>query len=87
MIHIEGDYYLDSDRYQFIICEKKIGKSGKRKDQEVMDQIAFCGNLFQVKDWLMQHELRQNLEMLKNIDECIQLSQTIDKSLMGVGKK
>lgn len=87
MIHIEGNYYLDADRFQFIICEKKVAVTGKNAGQEYYDQVAFCGNLFQVKNWLFTQEVRSNIEILKNIEECVKLSNTIDKSLMGVGKK
>ena len=87
MIHIEGDYYLDSDRFQFIICKKLIAKTGKNVGQEYYDPVAFCGNLFQVKNWLFNEEIRNDLDIIKNIEECVKLSNTIDKSLMGVGKK
>ena len=87
MIHIEGNYYLDADRYQFIVCERKVKKEGKDIGSEYYDQVAFCGNLFQVKNWLFNEEVRSNIEIFKNIEECVKLSNTIDKSLMGVGKK
>lgn len=87
MIHIEGNYYLDADRFQFIICEKKVAVTGKNAGREYFDQVAFCGNLFQVKNWLFTQEVRSNIEIIKNIEECVKLSNTIDKSLMGVGKK
>ena len=81
MIHIEGNYYLDADTYQFIVCEKKERKSGKDKGEEFYEQIAFCGNLSQVKDWLFTQELRDNIGLLENIDKCIELSKTIDGGL------
>ena len=84
MIHIEGDYYLDSDRYQFIINRKMVNK---KTGKEYFNPVAFCGNLFQVKNWLFNEEIRDNIEILKNIEECVKLSNSIDKSLMGVGKK
>ena len=86
MIHIEGNYYLDADTYQFIICEKKVRKDGKDAGSEYYDQIAFCGNLFQVKNWLFNQELRSNIELIKNIGKCVELSNSIDKSLTAVGK-
>lgn len=84
MIHIEGDYYLDSDRYQFIINRKMVNK---KTGEEYFNPVAFCGNLFQVKNWLFNEEIRNDLQILKNIEECVKLSNSIDKSLMGVGKK
>ena len=84
MIHIEGNYYLDADTYQFIVYEKVISKKNGR---ESYNPRAFCGNLFQLKDWLINKEIFDNIELLNNISRCEELSKTIDKTLTGVGKK
>lgn len=84
MIKITDRWYLDSDRFQFIIREKKLSK---KDGKEYLDPTAFCGNLFQVKNWLLNQEIKDNLGLIENIDECIRLSNTIDKTLTGVGKR
>ena len=56
MIHIEGNYYLDADTYQFIVCEKKERKSGKDKGEEFYEQIAFCGNVKDVVILILNQE-------------------------------
>lgn len=81
MIKITDKWYLDSDKYQFIICEKKIAQKGENIGNEYYDQVAFCGNLFQVKSWLMNEEIRADLELLNNIDKCIRLSNSINQAL------
>lgn len=86
MIHIEGNYYLDSDKYQFIVCEKKKRLSGREIGEDYYDPVAFCGNLLQLKDWLFTQELRDNLNLLNNLEECIKLAYSIDKSLAGIEK-
>lgn len=84
MIKITDRWYLDSDRFQFIVKEKKLSK---KDGKEYLDPVAFCGNLFQVKNWLLNQEMKDDLSLIENIDECIKLSNSIDKTLTGVGKK
>lgn len=84
MIKITDRWYLDSDSMQFIIYEKTISK---KNGKEVYNPRAFCGNLFQLKNWLINKELFDNIELLNNIRRCEELSNTIDKTLTGVGKK
>jgi len=83
MIQINDRWYLGSDAFQFIVYEKAINKKGK----EAFYPRAYCGNLFQLKNWLINKELFDNVELLENIKRCEELSNTIDKTLTGVGKK
>lgn len=85
MLKINGRWYLDSDSMQFIIYEKTISKSGKTAGQEVFTPKAFCGNLFQVKNWLFNQEIKDNVELLNNIEERVKLSNSIDGELYGSG--
>ena len=86
-IKVTDKYYIDADRFQFIALEKKTAKEGKNAGKEWFDPVAFCGNLFQLKNWIFNQEIRDNIELINNISKCVELSNTIDKSLMGVGKK
>lgn len=86
-IKITDKYYIDADKFQFIVLEKKIAKEGKNPGSIKYDPVAFCGNLFQLKNWILNQEIRDNVDLLNNINKCVELSNTIDKSLMGVGKK
>ena len=83
MIKINDRWFLGSDSMQFILYEKTISK---KNGKEVYNPRALCGNLFQLKNWLINKELLDNIELLGNIDKCIELSNTIDKTLTGVGK-
>ena len=87
MIKITERFYIEADRFQFIVLEKKISKEGKNVGSVKYDPVAFCGNLFQLKNWIYNQEIRDNIDLLNNITKCVELSNTIDKSLMGVGKK
>ena len=83
MIHIYDKWYLDSDAFSFIISERSTIKDENSKNfgQEIFKNVAYCGNLYQVKNWLMNEEIRSNLELLNNLDECIKMSNSIDSGL------
>lgn len=83
MIKINDRWFLGSDAMQFILYEKTISK---KNGKDVYSPRAFCGNLFQLKNWLINKEVFDNMELLENIDKCIELSNTIDRTLTGVGK-
>lgn len=85
MIELSERWFLDSDNLQFILYEKTMGQDGKRKGVEVFTAKAFCGNIEQLKNWIINQELKDNIELLNNIDKCIELSNTIDRSLSEVG--
>ena len=82
MIKITDEYALDSDTYNFIIKEKHTTKKGK----EVWEDVAYCGNLTQVKNWLMNRHISKDLSILENVCIAEELSKTIDKSLSEVLK-
>jgi len=70
MIKLTDKYILDSDKFNFIV---KI-KTEKGKYREV----AYCGNLKQVKNWIMENEIKADLTLLENIDKVIEMSNTLD---------
>lgn len=78
MIRINDRYYLSSDAYAITVCEKKINKKGETR----YEPIAFCGTLKQVKDYLVTHEIIENVELLMNIDKVRQLCEQIDDSFI-----
>ena len=75
---INEKYYLDTDSFSYIIREKKISK---KSGEVYYEPIAFCGNLVQLKDYLINKEILDNIELLDNIDKVIELSHSIDKSI------
>lgn len=79
MIKITDEYYLDKDSIQFIVKEKYVNKKGEEKFKD----IAFCGNLKDVKSFLFTKEIRKDLTILENVELCIQLSNRIDRGLIG----
>lgn len=80
MIKITDEYYLDKDSIQFIVKEKYVNKKGEEKFKD----IAFCGNLKDVKNFLYTKEIRKDLTILENVELCIQLSNRIDRGLVGM---
>lgn len=82
MIKINDRYYLSSDSYSITVCEKKIIKEGKHKGEERIEPIAFCGTLKQVKEYLVTHEIIENVDLLMNIDKVRQLCEQIDDSFI-----
>lgn len=79
MIKITDEYYLDKDSIQFIVKEKYVNKKGEEKFKD----IAFCGNLKDVKNFLFAKEIRKDLTIMENVELCIQLSNQIDRGLVG----
>ena len=78
MIQLTDKYYLDSDSYAFLLKEKKVSK---KKEETYYEIIAYCGNLTQVKEFLITKEVREDSELLNKIDKVIQLSKNIDNAL------
>ena len=82
MIKINDKYYLSSDAYAITICEKKVAQKGKNKGKTEYEPIAYCGTLKQVKEYLVTHELMENIDLIQNIDEIRKLCGQIDDSFM-----
>lgn len=82
MIKINDRYYIDSDPYSIAVLERRVVEEGKNKGQEYFTAIAWCGNLIQLKEYLMFQSLKDNIELLNNIEKCIELSHTIDRGII-----
>lgn len=79
MIKLTEKYYLDSDEMQFIVKEKKTRQTGKNTGQEIYEPIAFCGNLKQIKNFMINRIVIDDLDILVNIDKLNEISNKIDK--------
>ena len=77
MIEITDEYALDSDTYNFIIKEKRKTKKGGYK----WEDVAYCGNLTQVKNWILNRCIIKDLSILENVCIAEELSKKIDGSL------
>jgi hypothetical protein len=58
-IHIEvGDkWVITSDQYQFLLNEKKVGKSGSRKGVEFLDVIGYYPKISQLISSLIRRHI------------------------------
>ena len=75
MIRINDDYYIDSDTYNFILLKKDINK---KNGKEEYDPIAYANKLEQLKTFLFERELKENIDLLNNIDKCIELKRELE---------
>lgn len=61
-IHIEvGDkFVITSDQYQFILNEKKVGKTGSREGVEFLDVIGYYPKISQLISSLIRHHIERS---------------------------
>ena len=78
MIEINDKYAISSDAFSFCVKEKIKTKKGDYRWKD----IAWFGNLKQLKSFLMEKEIREDLSILENVSMCIALSEKVDE-LMG----
>jgi len=65
MEKITEKYYLGSNKSTFILYEKRISATGK----ETFKNLGYMATLEAVYTTLLNKELRENLEMLNNIEK------------------
>ena len=63
MIKISDKFYLSADRFQFIIKEKKIKKTGVKKGETFYDNYAFYPKLSQIFSFMFELGLKEDLEV------------------------
>lgn len=63
MEKINDKYYLGSNKYTFILYEKKISSSGK----ENYKNIGYLSSLDEVYNTIIEKEIKQDLSILNNI--------------------
>ncbi len=83
MIQLNDKYYLDSDVFNFILLERSIIKDENSKNfgQERFDPIAYCGTLEQVRSFIFEKEIRADINLLTNIDKCIELKDELMRKI------
>jgi hypothetical protein len=79
MIKINEKYYLDSDSVQYILIEKSIvaKEDSKNHGKETFKNIAYYGTLENLKVALLEKEIKDNLDLLNNIDKVIELKKEL----------
>lgn len=56
-IDINNQYVITSDRYQFILQEKKIATSGKSEGKEWLDVVGYYPTIPKLVSGLALHDL------------------------------
>jgi len=81
MLKINEKYYLDSDSLQYILIEKNIvaKKDSKNCGKETFKNIGYYGTLESLKKSLLEKEIKDNLDLLNNIDKIIELKKELEK--------
>ncbi len=81
MIKITDKYYLDSDSCNYILIEKSIVKKEDSKNYgtETFKNIAYYGNIEGLYNGIIEKEIKENIELLNNIDKIIAIKNEILK--------
>ena len=87
-IKVTDKYDIEADEHQFIVVEKKVGKSGKKAGEEYTVVVGYVNNIAHALDLIYRIETRkwvaQNEATLK---EAAKAFQKIAKELQEFGKK
>ena len=73
MLAITKNYYLGSNKNSFTLFEKKISDSGK----ETMKNLGYFSTLDQVYDALMKKEIKDNMDLLNNIQKVAEMIEEL----------
>lgn len=81
MIKITDKYYLDSDSCNYILIEKSIvqKEDSKNYGTETFKNIAYYGNIESLYNGIIEKEIKENIELLNNIDKIIAIKHEILK--------
>lgn len=81
MLKINEKYYLDSDSLQYILIEKSIvqKEDSKNYGKETFKNVGYYGTLEVLKQALLEKEIKDNIELLNNIDKVIELKNDLEK--------
>ena len=81
MLKINEKYYIDSDSCNYILLEKSVVQDEKSKNygKEVYKNIAYYGNVNSLYNGLIEKEIKENIELLNNIEKIIELKEEMLK--------
>lgn len=81
MLKINEKYYIDSDSCNYILLEKSVVQDEKSKNygKEVYKNVAYYGNINSLYNGLIEKEIKENIELLNNIEKIIELKEEMLK--------
>lgn len=77
MKKLNDKYYLDSDTYNLILCEKMIVKKGKNQGQEYYEPIGYYASIKDLYKAIIEKEIKSDLNLLDNIQKVVELINEI----------
>lgn len=79
MIKITDKYYLDTDSCNYILIEKSIvqKEDSKNYGKETFKNIAYYGTIENLYNGLIEKEIKENVELLNNIEKVIEIKNEI----------
>ena len=91
MIKLTDRYYIDFDKYNIILKEKKITKSGKNKGEPRLEAQAFAPLFSQIADYMVQKEYMSDdskeIQSLKDVQKRIdKLTVDITNNIKRIAK-
>lgn len=83
MLKLTETYFIDSDTRNYILIEKNTIKKEESKNfgEDIFTNIGYFGTLEQLKMFIIEKEIKGDLELLNNIEKTIELKETINKRL------
>lgn len=83
MLKINENYYLDNDDLQYILLRKTTvtSKESKNFGKEMFKNIGYYGTLESLRKSLLEKEIKDNIELLNNIDKVVELKNELDMTL------
>lgn len=82
MLKINDNYYIGSDNLQYILIKKRIvnKEDSSNYGKEVFENVGYYSTIESLKSSLLEKEIKENIELLNNIDKIIELKKELEKA-------
>ncbi len=81
LIHIDGDFYLDRDKYQWILREAYTVGKGANAGQQAYRDVGYYARLSHVADKVA--ELKVKAEAAENVNALIRAVEKLSGAILG----
>lgn len=80
MKKLNEKYYLDTDSLNYILLEKSIiqKEDSNNYGKDTFKNVGYYGTLKHLKQSLIEKEIKEDIDLLNNIDKIIELIDNID---------
>lgn len=86
MIKIDNEFYVDSDNYQYIVCQKAINKKNK---EVYFKPLAFYSKIEQCIEYIMRYKQRKlcqrDINFIEYINKCNEINAEMRRILSQIG--